>query len=337
MRPFTYVTGTTVPDASRAVASVPQAEFFAGGTTLVDLMRIDVMNPPVLVGISQLPLDTIDFRVDGIHVGATVTNTELAWHPVIRARYTALSEAILSGGSAQLRNMATTGGNIMQRTRCGYFRDVNAACNKREPGSGCDALHGINRGHAILGTSDKCIAVNPSDMCVALAIFDPTVRTQRVDGTTRDIPFVDFHRLPGDTPERETVLEHGEIITHVILPPLAWSKRSHYVKIRERSSYEFALTSAAVALELDGETITTARIALGGVATKPWRAWDAEQSLIGKSRTQAELAFAANLAVASAIARRDNAFKIELAQRTIVRAFNELLARDQPNGKGNGK
>jgi xanthine dehydrogenase YagS FAD-binding subunit len=330
MKPFSYVQGKTIPDAQRAVASVPRAEFFAGGTTLVDLMRIDVMTPPVLVGVNGLPLDTIEVRNDGVYIGATVTNTELAWHPTIRARYTALSEAILSGASAQLRNMATTGGNIMQRTRCGYFRDVNAACNKREPGSGCDALHGLNRGHAVLGTSDKCIAVFPSDMCVALAIFDAIVRTQKVDGSTRDIPFNDFHRAPGDTPEIETVLEHGELITHVILPQLAWSRSSHYLKVRERTSYEFALASAAVALEVEDDTITVARIALGGIATKPWRAWDAELSLIGKPPTQHELLQAAHYALAGAIARRDNAYKIPLAQRTIVRAFSELI--DRQNG-----
>ncbi len=333
MRPFTYLQGTTIPDAGRAVAAVPDAEFIAGGTTLVDLMRIDVLRPPVLVSVCKLPLDTIEQRADGIYIGAAVTNNEFAWHPLIRARYTALSEAILSGASAQLRNMATAAGNIMQRTRCGYYRDINAACNRREPGSGCDALDGINRNHAILGTSSKCIATHPSDMCVALAMFDAIVRTQKVDGTSRDIAFTDFHRLPNDTPQHETVLEHGELITHIILPMRPWTRRSHYVKIRERTSYEFALTSAAVALELDGEIIKLARIALGGVATKPWRAWDAEQSLVGKPRTQAELAFAAHLAMAGAIARRDNAYKIELAKRTIVRAFSELLSRPQGDGQ----
>jgi xanthine dehydrogenase YagS FAD-binding subunit len=327
VRPFSYVPGTTTADAVRAVAATPDADFLAGGTTLTDLMKLDVLTPAVLVGVGRLPLDSIELKGDGLHAGATVTNTQLACHPEVRRHYPALSEAILAGASTQLRNMATTAGNIMQRTRCGYYRDVNAACNRREPGAGCDAQGGLNRTHAVLGVSDRCIAVHPSDMCVALAIFDAVVRTERPDGGGRDIALCDFHLEPRDTPERETVLERGELITEIVLPLEPWSARSHYLKVRDRASYEFALASAAVALELDGDRIAVARIALGGVATKPWRARDAEQLLVGAQPTPVALAAAADLALAGAQPRRDNAFKVELARRTIVRAFTELLAR----------
>jgi xanthine dehydrogenase YagS FAD-binding subunit len=327
VNPFTYVEGSSVDAATRAVGSAPQASFFAGGTTLVDLMKIHVLTPTVLVDVSRLPLGKIELIGDAIHVGANVRNSQLAWHPAIRERYPALSEAILSGASTQLRNMATTAGNIMQRTRCPYFRDVHAACNKREPGSSCDAIDGINRGHAVLGTSDKCIAVFPSDMCVALAIFDAIVRTRKADGSTRDIPFEELHCLPGDTPERETILEHGELITHVVLPALPLARRSHYRKVRDRVSYEFALASAAVALSLDGDTIADARVALGGVAVRPWRARDAERVLVGNRRSPALLRAAADAALAVARAQRQNGFKIELAKRTIIRALDELAAR----------
>jgi xanthine dehydrogenase YagS FAD-binding subunit len=329
MNPITYLAGTSVADATRAVGAAPEGAFLAGGTTLVDLMKLDVLTPAVLVGLDRLPLDTIEMRTDGLHVGAMVTNSELAWHPDIREYYPALSEAILSGASTQLRNMATTAGNIMQRTRCGYFRDINAACNRREPGTGCDAIDGLHRGHAVLGTSDRCIAVHASDMCVALVMFDAIVHTQKVDGTKGVYGLNDFHLVPGDTPERETVLEHGELITHVVLPPLLWSWRSHYLKVRDRASYEFALTSASVALQMNGDQIALARLALGGVGTKPWRAWDAESQLHGQAATPATFAAAAETALARALPRRDNAFKIELAKRTIVRAFTELLARPE--------
>ena len=327
MKPFAYLAGTSVDGVTQAVGGTPQAMFFAGGTTLVDLMKIDVLTPAVLVDVNRLPLDRITVEDDGLHLGATVRNSELAWHPEVRTRFPALSEAVLAGASTQLRNMATTGGNIMQRTRCPYYRDVHAACNRRSPGSGCDAIDGVNRGHAVLGTSDHCIAVHASDMCVALAIFDAIVRTRRPDGTSRDIPLVDLHLLPGTTPERETVLDIGELITEVIVPPLPWATCSHYLKVRDRASYEFALASAAVALRFDGDVIAEARIGLGGVATKPWRARDAEAELAGQRPSPALFAVAADAALAGAVARRDNGFKIELGKRTVVRALTELVAR----------
>lgn len=326
MKPFTYVPETTIDGAARVAGSSPRAEFLAGGTTLVDLMKLDVLTPDVLVGVNRLPLGEIELKPDGIYVGATVTNTQLACHPEICERYPALSEALLSGASAQLRNMATVAGNIMQRTRCPYYREVHAACNRREPGRGCDAIAGLNRGHAVLGASDQCIAVHPSDMCVALVIYDAMVHTERPDGTRRVLPLADVHCVPGDTPERESVLDHGELITHVVLPLLAWSKQSHYLKVRDRASYEFALTSAAVGFAMEGDRISLARIGLGGVATKPWRARIAEALLVGQQATPEVFARAAAEALRDAVARRDNGFKIELARRTIIRAFAELHA-----------
>jgi xanthine dehydrogenase YagS FAD-binding subunit len=327
MNPFQYMEETTSETAAHAVSGTPGAVFFAGGTTLVDLMKIDVLTPDTLVDVTRLPLGTIEFDERGVHIGANVRNSELAWHPTIRERYPVLSEAILSGATTQIRNMATTAGNIMQRTRCPYFRDVHAACNKARPGSGCDAIEGFNRGHAILGSSAHCIAMNPSDMCTALAILDALVRTQRPNGSTRAIPFNEFHLLPGDTPERETVLEHGELITHVDLPDLPLARRSHYLKVRDRASYEFALTSAAVALDLDGGRIRTARVALGGVATKPWRCPEAEQVLEEQPATIDRFRAAAEAALAGAKAQRFNGFKIELAKRTLVRALSTVAAR----------
>lgn len=327
MNPFRYVEETSAATATRAVSQEPRGVFFAGGTTLIDLMKIDVLDPETLVDVNRLPLADIEVDAAGVHVGANVRNSELAWHPTIRERYPVLSEAILSGATTQLRNMATTAGNIMQRTRCPYFRDVHAACNKRAPGSGCDALEGVNRSHAILGTSDICIAMFPSDMCTALAILDAVVRTQKADGSTRHIPFNDFHLPPGNTPECETVLEHGELITHVDLPDLPFARWSHYLKVRDRASYEFALASAAVALALEGGTIRTARVALGGVATRPWRCPEAEQVLAGKRPSAEVFRAAADAALAGAAPRKHNAFKVELAKRTLVHAMNELLTR----------
>jgi len=239
----------------------------------------------------------------------------------VRDRFPVLSEAILSGATTQIRNMATVAGNILQRTRCGYFRDVHASCNRRRPGSGCDALEGFNRGHAVLGVSEHCIATHPSDMCVAMVVLDAEVRTVRADGTTRSIPFGKFHRAPGDTPHVEVALEHGELITHIVIPSLPAARRSHYLKVRDRASYEFALASAAVVLDLDGDTIRTARLGLGGIATRPWRAIEAEQSLAGREASDEAFRGAADIALAGAVAREHNGFKIELAKRTIVRAF----------------
>ena len=321
MNAFTFQQSTGAADAAGAVAARPGAMFLAGGTTLVDLMKVDVLTPEAVVDVRRLGLSDIDVSDDALTVGAAVTNSQLAWHPVVRDRYPVLAEAILSGATTQIRNMATVAGNIMQRTRCSYFRDVHVSCNRRQPGSGCDALEGFNRGHAVLGVSEHCIATHPSDMCVALIVLDADVRTIRADGTARSIPFREFHLAPGDTPHVEVALEHGELITHVVIPHLPAARRSHYLKVRDRASYEFALASAAVVLDLDGDTIRAARLGLGGIATKPWRAIEAEQSVTGRRPSDDTFRDAAEIALADAVAREHNHFKIELAKRTIVRAF----------------
>ena len=324
MHPFEFVQSETVEDAIHAVMADDQAVFFAGGTTLVDLMKLDVMTPGALVDVNRSLPESIEERGGKIQIGANVRNSDVAYHGLIRENFPVLSEAILAGASAQLRNMASTGGNILQRTRCPYFREAHAACNKRNPGSGCDAMQGFHRSHAVLGTSESCIATHPSDMCVALALLDAAVSTQRADGTRREIRFNDFHLLPGDTPEHETVLERGELILRVEIEPSKLSRQSHYLKVRDRASYEFALASAAAALDLDGDKIRAARVALGGVATKPWRSPEAEAALIGKSANKETFRAAADAAFAAAKPRRDNAFKIELGKRTLVRALEDL-------------
>ncbi|MBV8707308.1 MAG: xanthine dehydrogenase family protein subunit M [Acidobacteriaceae bacterium] len=334
MRPFHYVESAGAQEATQSVSSGAEAVFFAGGTTLIDLMKIDVLRPDTLVSVNQLPLGEIEVDANGVHIGANVRNSQLAWHGTIREQYPVLSEALLAGASTQLRNMATTAGNIMQRTRCPYFRDVTTACNKRSPGSGCGALHGYNRSHAVLGTSENCIATNPSDMCVALVMLDASVRTLRPDGSTRTIPFNHFPRLPGDTPHIETVLEHGELITHLNLSSLPMARRSLYLKVRDRASYEFALASAAVALELDGDTIRAARVGLGGIATKPWRSQGAEEALVGKKADEKTFKEAGEAALAGAVGREHNAFKIELAKRTLVHALEQLTTRMAQGGNG---
>lgn len=327
MHSFSYLQSTTGAAAVEAVTGNPQAAFFAGGTTLVDLMKLDVMTPAALVDVTHLPYNAVEVTGEGVTVGANVKNSDLAHHPVIRERYPVLAEALLAGASAQLRNMATTAGNMLQRTRCTYFRDVNADCNKRVPGSGCDALTGINRSHAVLGTSDQCIATHPSDMCVAMVILDAKVKTQRPDGSSRSIPFEEVHLLPADHPERENVLEHGELITHIFLPDQPWVKHSHYLKVRDRASYEFALASAAVAWQLDGKTIQSARVGLGGIATKPWRSHDAEAALVGKPAQRETFQAAATAALAGAKTHEHNEFKVELAKRTLIYALEELLMK----------
>jgi len=327
MHPFQFVESQTVEGAIHAVAADPQAVFFAGGTTLVDLMKLDVMTPEALVDVNRTLPNAIVESGGTIQIGANVRNSDLAEHGLIRERFPVLSEAILAGASAQLRNMASTGGNILQRTRCPYFREVHAACNKRVCGSGCDAMKGFHRSHAVLGTSESCIATHPSDMCVALAMLDAVVSTQKANGDTRRIPFNEFHLLPGETPDRETVLEHGEIILGIEIEPSRLSRQSHYLKVRDRASYEFALASAAVALDVDGDTIRAARIGLGGVATKPWRSPEAEAALTGKPVAKDTFRAAAEAAFAAAKPRRDNAFKIELGKRTLVRALEELWQR----------
>jgi xanthine dehydrogenase YagS FAD-binding subunit len=324
MRPFQFIEGRTIDSAIHAVGADPQAVFFAGGTTLVDLMKLDVMTPGALVDINRVLPDSVVESGGKVQIGANVRNSDLAWHGLIRERFPVLSEAILAGASAQLRNMASTGGNILQKTRCPYFREAHAACNKRSPGSGCDALTGYSRSHAVLGTSESCIATHPSDMCVALAMLDAVVSTQQANGNTRRIPFNGFHLLPGQTPHRETVLEHAELILGVEIEPSRLARHSHYLKVRDRASYEFALASAAVALDLEGGTIRAARVALGGVATKPWRSREAEAALTGQRATKETFRAAADAAFAEARPRRDNAFKIELGKCTLVRALEEL-------------
>jgi xanthine dehydrogenase YagS FAD-binding subunit len=326
MNAFSFQRAAAAADAASTVSGRAGAMFLAGGTTLVDLMKVDVLTPDTVVDVRHLGMSTIDVTDDGITVGAAVSNSQLAWHPLVRDRYPVLSEAILSGATTQIRNMATVAGNILQRTRCAYFRDVHMSCNRRQPGSGCDALEGFNRGHAVLGVSEHCIATHPSDMCVAMVVLDPDVHTVRPDGTTRAIPFRDFHLAPGDTPNIEVALEHGELITHIAIPHLPAARRSHYLKVRDRASYEFALASAAVILDLDGDTIRVAKLGLGGIATKPWRAIEAEQFLTGRAASDDTFRDAAEIALTGAVPREHNHFKIELAKRTIVRAFS--TARD---------
>ncbi|QEL20662.1 FAD binding domain-containing protein [Limnoglobus roseus] len=325
MTPFDYVRADGPDAAVKQVVARPTAAFLGGGTGLIDLMKLYAERHDLLVDVSRLPMDKVEATEKGVRIGANVRNSDLAYHAAIRTRFPVLSEALLSGASPQLRNMATVGGNLMQRTRCPYFRDGHSACNKRVPKSGCAALDGVNRGHAVLGTSDHCIATHPSDLCVALAILDATVRTTGPKGE-RTIPFADFHRLPGDTPDRETALDHGELITAVDLPALPWATRSHYLKVRDRASYEFALTSAAVALEIADGVIKQARIALGGVGTKPWRAAEAEKALVGKKPTPEAFAAAGDAALAGAVPRQHNAFKIPLAKRTVARALAAAAA-----------
>jgi xanthine dehydrogenase YagS FAD-binding subunit len=321
MKEFTFERFTRATDAASAAAAHHGVMFLGGGTTLVDLMKVDVLTPDTVIDVRHLGLSTIAVSDDAISIGASVTNSQLAWHPIVRDRFPVLSEAILAGATTQIRNMATVAGNMLQRTRCPYFRDVHASCNRRQPGSGCDALDGFNRGHAVLGVSEHCIATHPSDMCVAMAVLDADVHTLRADGSTRSIPFGDFHLGPGDTPQIEVALEPGELITHVVIPHLPAARRSHYLKVRDRASYEFALASAAVVLDLDGDTIRTARLGLGGIATKPWRATEAEQSLTGRKASDETFRDAAEIALVGAVAREHNRFKIELAKRAIVRAF----------------
>ncbi|HET6281168.1 MAG TPA: xanthine dehydrogenase family protein subunit M [Polyangia bacterium] len=320
MKPFAYFKASDEAAGVEA-GTHPAARFIAGGTGLVDLMRLGVEAPAEVVDVNALPWGQIESTAEGLRIGALVRNTELAYHPAVTSGYPVLSQAILSGASPQVRNMATVGGNLVQRTRCSYFRDVGVAqCNKRSPGSGCAAREGFSRMHAILGGSDQCIAVHPSDMCVALAALDAVVFTRGSRGP-RTIPLGDFHTLPAAHPEVENVLERGELVTHVFLPASALARRSTYVKSRDRASFAFALASAAVALELDGKVIRQARVALGGVGTRPWRSREAEQALVGQPMSRPLFERAGTAAVAGARPVRDNAFKVKLAARVIVRAL----------------
>jgi len=323
------------PDPAAAIAAAAQSKtaqqgadvrFMGGGTTLIDLMKLNVETPNRVLDINRLPFDKIEPMADGgLKIGATVRNSDLAYHAEVQRNYSVLSQALLQGASAQIRNMATVGGNLLQRTRCVYFRDTAMPCNKREPGSGCPAITGHNRTLAILGASDHCIATNPSDMCVAMAALEATVHIQGPKGT-RSVAFGDFHLLPGNTPQRETVLEPGDLITHVTLPPPVSGSKQLYLKLRDRASYEFALASTAVVLTIAGGNIRSARIALGGVGTKPWRSLEAEAALTGKPANDATFRHAGEAAMQNAKAQTENRFKIELAKRCLTHALRTAAA-----------
>jgi len=307
--------------AAQAKAAPAETRFIAGGTTLIDLMKLEVETPERLVDVNRLPFDKIEDLPDGgLKIGATVRNSDLANHSQVKRDYSVLSQAILSGASGQIRNMATTAGNLLQRTRCMYFRDTAMPCNKREPGTGCPAITGANRTLAILGTSDHCIATNPSDMCVAMAALEAVIHVEGTKGA-RTIAIRDFHLLPGSTPHRETVLEPGDLITYVTLPPPRTGSRQVYLKLRDRASYEFALASAAVVMTIAGGAVSYVRIALGGVGTKPWRSLEAEAALAGKPANAANFRLAAEAGLRNAKPQSENKFKIELAKRCLTHAL----------------
>jgi xanthine dehydrogenase YagS FAD-binding subunit len=329
MQTFNYV---KAPSIDKALAAANGAKFIAGGTTIVDLMKLNVETPSGLVDINLLPLDKVERLPNGgLRIGAMVRNSDFAWNEDVKKDYAVLSLAILSGASPQLRNMATTGGNLLQRTRCAYFREPSAGtpggygCNKRTPGTGCAALDGFHRTHAILGTSDHCIATHPSDMCVAMSALEATILVEGPKGK-RTIPFADFHKLPSDTPHIENALEPGELITYVDLPKPVAGAKSVYLKLRDRASYEFALASAAVVAKVEGGHIRYIRVAMGGVGTKPWRSHEAEAALMGKAVDAARFRTAAEAALKDAKPRTDNAFKVELARRCLVRTLKLATA-----------
>lgn len=323
MTPFDYARATDPADALRQGA-ITGAAYLGGGTNLIDLMRETIARPERLVDVSTLPAAIEELDDGGLLIGAAVRNTSLAEHRTVRVRYPVLSRAILAGASAQIRNMATVGGNLLQRTRCTYFYDTDGSrCNKRKPGSGCDARDGFNRIHAVLGASDACVATHPSDMCVALAALDAKIHVEGPAGK-RTIPFADFHRLPGDHPERDTNLDPGDLVVAVALPPLSDGVRSTYRKVRDRASYAFALISVAAVLELEGDRISQIRIAFGGVAAKPWRAVKAETALLGRAATRQAFLDAAAVEFADARPLPDNAFKPALASRTLAAVLDEL-------------
>ncbi|MGN6250330.1 MAG: FAD binding domain-containing protein [Marmoricola sp.] len=323
MIPFEYRRAADAASAVAAVAERPEAAFLGGGTNLVDNMLLGVTGPELLLDVSGLPLDGVEETADGsVRIGTNVRNSDLAAHPLVRERYPVLAEALLAGASGQLRNAATTGGNLLQRTRCAYFRDVTTPCNKREPGSGCSAIGGWTRYHAILGASPACIAVHPSDMAVAMSALEATVIVLGADGERR-IPATELHRLPGDDPSRDTVLEHGELITAVELPA-AGARCSSYRKVRDRASYAFALVSVAAVLEVEHGTVRDVRIALGGVAHKPWRARVAEEGLRGGPATEDAFRAAAEAELAAATPQDQNAFKVPMATNTVVAVLRDL-------------
>ena len=327
MHTFEFTRPADVTGAATAAASANTAQqgaeirFIAGGTTLIDLMKLNVEQPRTLIDLNRLPLADVETLPEGsLKIGAMVRNSDLAHHPAVLRDYPVLSQALLSGASAQLRNKATTSGNLLQRTRCMYFRDTAMPCNKREPGSGCGAINGANRMMAILGTSEHCIATNPSDMNVALTALEATVYIQNAQGT-RSVPINEFYLLPGDTPQRETILEPGDLITHVTLPPPVAGAKSHYLKLRDRASYEFALASAAVVIKTENNRVTYIRVALGGVGTRPWRSKEAEQTLANATVGESSFRAAAEAALQGARPQSQNGFKIELAKRCLAHAL----------------
>ena len=327
MNPFQYSKPDSIRDAVHLAG--PASRYIAGGTNLLDLMKENLTRPEHLIDITGLPLREVTETANGgLMIGALVSNADLAWHPLVEQRYPLLSQAILAGASPQLRNMASTGGNLLQRTRCYYFYDASVPCNKREPGSGCPAREGLNRIHAILGASAQCVATHPSDMCVALAALEAVVHVQGRDGA-RTVEFADFHRLPGDAPERDNQLADDELITAIELPAAGFSGHSHYLKIRDRASYAFALVSVAAALDMNGPTIGEARLALGGVAHKPWRDKEVEAGMAGKAASLETFSAAADALLQDAEPLDHNAFKVQLARRAIIRALSDAAQGGQ--------
>jgi xanthine dehydrogenase YagS FAD-binding subunit len=330
MELFQLITAQTIPDAVKAQAGSATAQngadvrFIAGGTNLVDYMKLNVERPRQLVDINRLPLGKVEQTPEGgLKIGALARNADVAQDPQVKDSYPVLSQAILAGASPQLRNMATTAGNLLQKTRCVYYRDTYAACNKREPGSGCDAIGGYNRMLAILGTSEHCIATNPSDQNVALAALEAVIHIEGARGS-RAVPIAEFYLLPGTTPDRETVLEPGDLVTHVTLPKLPAGAKSAYLKLRDRASYEFALASAAVVMKKQGDRIEFVRVAMGGVGTRPWRSVEAEKALLGKPATEANFRAAAEAALRGAKPQSQNGFKVELAKRCLVHTMGTV-------------
>jgi xanthine dehydrogenase YagS FAD-binding subunit len=324
MRPYSYVRARDVDHAVTTLSEAPNAAFLAGGTNLVDLMKLGIETPDVLVDVRRLTSERVeDLEDGGLRIGAAIPNSVLAADRKVRTRYPALSQALLAGASGQLRNVATTGGNLLQRTRCVYFYDTTTLCNKREPGSGCSAIEGHNKNHAILGASEHCVATHPSDMAVAMTALEAFVNVRGPEGERR-IPIEELHRLPGDEPRRDTILQHGELITSIELPPLAFSSNSKYRKVRERASYAFALVSVAAALDVEDGVIRDVRIALGGVAHKPWRATKAEEALRDELASEENFRAAADIELEDAETLRDNAFKVPLARNIITRTLLDL-------------
>jgi xanthine dehydrogenase YagS FAD-binding subunit len=326
MRPFKYSKAADAAGAVKTVASNRNARYLSGGTNILDLMKEDIARPDELVDINGTNLAEIKATAAGLSLGALATNTDTANHPLVRRNFPMLSLAILAGASEQIRNMATNGGNVMQQVRCLYFYDIAVPCNRREPGSGCSAVAGLNRTYAILGWSENCVAVNPSDMAVALSALDARVNIRKTDGSMRSIPFTDLHRLPGDTPHDDKAVAHGELITSIDLPNNRFAANSYYLKVRDRASYSFALVSVAAGIELAGKRIKIARIALGGVANKPWRAYEAEKFLAGKAPTRENFRKAAEAELKAAKALEYNEYKIELSKRAIVRSLEKAVS-----------